>query len=338
MGTIIGYAAAGLSLISLAIAFISLGKFGKLKSQIDTLSNDGDNKVTKDYVIKNIKETRQNIEKQLTDALVEETATLVTKDYLKQILESIKPQSTKPHQIDLSGLVTSEQLKEGLESVTSQLRECPEIDLSNLVTSEQLKEALKSVAPQPIEYPEVDLSDLVTEEQMKKTIARAISEHYKTLLTTDKNVTGWLKKEYPTIDKSLDLEEIKKSIQHTKVMLVDDSKTIHVATKKVLEKQGVELELNQAMNGQEAIDKIEAGLMPEVILLDIEMPEVDGFGVADYIRNKSPIPNVPIIMITSKTQEKYLIKGKEYGVFELMNKPFDKELLFRNIDHLKKHA
>jgi len=117
--------------------------------------------------------------------------------------------------------------------------------------------------------------------------------------------------------------------QHKKIMVVDDSITVRKVTTGILERNG--MEVVTAKNGLEAVELLETYL-PDVILLDIEMPKMDGFEVATYIRTQeSPLKDIPIIMITSRIGEKHRNRAGKIGVNEYLCKPFQEESLIKTI-------
>ena len=74
--------------------------------------------------------------------------------------------------------------------------------------------------------------------------------------------------------------------------------------------------------------------MPDLMLLDIEMPRMDGFELASYIRNDDRLKDLPIIMITSRTGSKHKEKAMEIGVNEYLGKPYQEEELMMNINKI----
>jgi chemosensory pili system protein ChpA (sensor histidine kinase/response regulator) len=118
------------------------------------------------------------------------------------------------------------------------------------------------------------------------------------------------------------------------IMVVDDSITVRKVTSATLKRHG--LEVITAKNGLEALELLETQL-PDVILLDIEMPKMDGFEVATHIRKQPPpIGTIPIIMITSRIGDKHRTRAQEIGVNEFMSKPFVEEVLIEHIRSYRK--
>jgi chemosensory pili system protein ChpA (sensor histidine kinase/response regulator) len=74
------------------------------------------------------------------------------------------------------------------------------------------------------------------------------------------------------------------------------------------------------------------------MLLDIEMPRMDGFEVASHVRHNDRLKRLPIIMITSRTGEKHRNRAMSLGVNDYMGKPFQETQLLENIQALLKQA
>ncbi|OLF38941.1 MULTISPECIES: Hpt domain-containing protein [unclassified Psychrobacter] len=111
------------------------------------------------------------------------------------------------------------------------------------------------------------------------------------------------------------------------VLVVDDSVTVRKVTSRLLERQGINVAL--AKDGVDAIEILQETI-PDLILLDIEMPRMDGFEVATQVRFDKRLRDIPIIMITSRTGEKHRERALDIGVNDYMGKPFQEtELLNR---------
>ncbi len=115
------------------------------------------------------------------------------------------------------------------------------------------------------------------------------------------------------------------------VMVVDDSVTVRKVTSRFLERQGVNVVI--AKDGVDAIEILQE-TVPDLILLDIEMPRMDGFEVATHIRHSKRLQAIPIIMITSRTGEKHRKRAFEIGVDDYMGKPFQEIQLLERINLL----
>ena len=109
------------------------------------------------------------------------------------------------------------------------------------------------------------------------------------------------------------------------VMVVDDSVTVRKVTSRLLERNG--MDVVTAKDGLDAVAQLQDH-QPDVILLDIEMPRMDGFEVASFVRHDERLREMPICMITSRTGQKHRDRAMAIGVNEYLGKPFQEtELL-----------
>ena len=115
------------------------------------------------------------------------------------------------------------------------------------------------------------------------------------------------------------------------IMIVDDSVTVRKVTSRLLERQGYDVVT--AKDGVDAIEQLET-IKPDLMLLDIEMPRMDGFEVTNLVRHHEIHRDLPIIMITSRTGEKHRERALSLGVNQYMGKPFQEETLLENIESL----
>ena len=115
------------------------------------------------------------------------------------------------------------------------------------------------------------------------------------------------------------------------VMVVDDSITMRKVTTRVLERN--DLDVITAKDGLDAVEKLQERV-PDLMLLDIEMPRMDGYEVATYMKNDPRLKRVPIVMITSRTGEKHRQRALEIGVERYLGKPYQEAELLRNVQEL----
>ncbi len=109
------------------------------------------------------------------------------------------------------------------------------------------------------------------------------------------------------------------------VLVVDDSITVRRVTERFLQRQG--MRVATAKDGIDAISVMQEA-WPDIILLDIEMPRMDGYEFATHVRNDSRFADIPIIMITSRVSEKHRARAIEIGVNDYLGKPYqDSQLL-----------
>lgn len=103
------------------------------------------------------------------------------------------------------------------------------------------------------------------------------------------------------------------------VMVVEDEEALSVLLRYNLEKEGYEVAT--VANGLNAVSEVER-LLPAVIILDWMLPEISGVEICKLIRSKPDIKNIPIIMLTAKSQEEDKIKGLSAGADDYVTKPF----------------
>jgi chemosensory pili system protein ChpA (sensor histidine kinase/response regulator) len=115
------------------------------------------------------------------------------------------------------------------------------------------------------------------------------------------------------------------------VMVVDDSITVRKVTQRHLSKRGVDVLL--AKDGVDAMEQLRE-YVPDVMLVDIEMPRMDGYELTQHVRSDSRLKHVPIIMITSRAGEKHREKALALGVNVYMTKPYQEDELLNNINSL----
>lgn len=115
------------------------------------------------------------------------------------------------------------------------------------------------------------------------------------------------------------------------VLVVDDSITIRKVTQRILARNGIRVET--AKDGVDAVAWMGENV-PDLILLDIEMPRMDGYEVANYVRGEERLAKVPIIMITSRTGQKHRQRAEDAGVNRYLGKPYQETELMEHINEL----
>ncbi len=115
------------------------------------------------------------------------------------------------------------------------------------------------------------------------------------------------------------------------VMVVDDSLTVRKVTSKHLQKRGMDVMV--AKDGIDAVEQLR-DRVPDVMLVDIEMPRMDGYELTTRVRSDESLKHIPIIMITSRAGTKHRQKAFDLGVDVYMSKPYQEEDLFKNIETL----
>ena len=126
-----------------------------------------------------------------------------------------------------------------------------------------------------------------------------------------------------------------KDDQRTFALVVDDSITVRRVTQRLLERNG--MRVLTARDGMDAVALLQDNV-PDIILLDIEMPRMDGYEVAAHVRNDPRLKDVPIIMITSRVGEKHRARAIEFGVDDYLGKPYQETELLDAIRPLVERA
>ncbi len=119
--------------------------------------------------------------------------------------------------------------------------------------------------------------------------------------------------------------------ERIRVMVVDDSITVRKVTGRLLERH--DMEVITAKDGVEAVALLQEQL-PDIMLLDIEMPRMDGFEVARHINNSVEYYGLPIIMISSRVGEKHRQRAFQLGVKRCLGKPYQEAELLKNINEV----
>jgi DNA-binding response OmpR family regulator len=116
-----------------------------------------------------------------------------------------------------------------------------------------------------------------------------------------------------------------------KVLIVDDEENIVISMEFLLNQAGYALEI--ARNGQEALTKV-ATFTPDLILLDVMMPKINGFEVCRRVRENPAWQTIKIIMLTAKGREVEVTKGLALGANAYIIKPFSTKELMAQVDHI----
>jgi two-component system, chemotaxis family, sensor histidine kinase and response regulator PixL len=110
------------------------------------------------------------------------------------------------------------------------------------------------------------------------------------------------------------------------ILVIDDSINVRRYLAVMLEKAGYQVE--QARDGQEAVEKLLAGLVVQAAICDIEMPRLDGYGVLEALRSNQDFEDLPILMLTSRNSEKHRTLAMNLGASAYFSKPYtESELL-----------
>ncbi|MDI6752632.1 MAG: response regulator [bacterium] len=113
-----------------------------------------------------------------------------------------------------------------------------------------------------------------------------------------------------------------------KILLVDDEKDLAETGRIVLQEEGYSVEL--AYDGLSAVEKVYEE-RPDLVVLDISLPEMDGYQVCRVLKNDPQYSDIPIIMLTARAQRSDEFRGKETGANEYMTKPYSPEMLIESV-------
>ncbi|MGA8870303.1 MAG: response regulator [Candidatus Acidiferrales bacterium] len=115
-----------------------------------------------------------------------------------------------------------------------------------------------------------------------------------------------------------------------KVLIVDDSQTT-LLMEEMLLKQHTKFDVILAHNGQEAVEKALTEL-PSLILMDVVIPKLDGFGACKEMRRHPKLRNVPIILVTSRGEPENVEMGFESGCNDYLTKPIQSQELIQMVN------
>jgi chemosensory pili system protein ChpA (sensor histidine kinase/response regulator) len=114
-------------------------------------------------------------------------------------------------------------------------------------------------------------------------------------------------------------------------LVVDDSITMRRVSQRLLERNG--MRVLTARDGMQAVEVLRDHT-PDIILLDVEMPRMDGYEFAAFVRNNAGTEDIPIIMITSRVSEEHKARAIEIGVNDYLGKPYQENILMDAVRNL----
>ena len=118
------------------------------------------------------------------------------------------------------------------------------------------------------------------------------------------------------------------------VMIVDDSINVRRYLALTLERSGYRVE--QAKDGQDAFEKLIAGLPVEAVICDIEMPRLDGYGFLAKVRAENTYRDLPVVMLTSRSSQKHQRLAMSLGASGYFSKPYNEQELLQTLDEILK--
>jgi len=117
-----------------------------------------------------------------------------------------------------------------------------------------------------------------------------------------------------------------------RALVIDDSRTVRTIIKKVLDEVG--LEVVEAANGREGLDQLRLAGDVDLILVDWNMPEMDGLEFIKAVRADRAYDPVRIVMVTTETEQEQVVRALAAGANEYVMKPFTKEILVAKLSLL----
>src|SRR3990172_5186995 len=109
------------------------------------------------------------------------------------------------------------------------------------------------------------------------------------------------------------------------VLVIDDSRAMRAVLGQILRQMGYEVV--EAANGREAIDRLNAVGKPQFVLVDWNMPEMNGLDFIRAVRDETQHRDLPIMMVTTETETSQVVKALAAGANEYVMKPFTKEII-----------
>lgn len=120
-----------------------------------------------------------------------------------------------------------------------------------------------------------------------------------------------------------------------KILIVDDSETMMKGHKLILENLGHEV--YSAEDGEQGVERT-LELLPDLVLMDVVMPKMNGFQATRKITKDERTQHIPVVIVTSKNQETDIMWGKRQGARDYLIKPADEKQLLETIDRLLAEA
>lgn len=121
--------------------------------------------------------------------------------------------------------------------------------------------------------------------------------------------------------------------ENKKILIVEDDQHIRKLFNILVRRDGVDID--EAVEGNEALEKLHANRY-DLVILDIMMPNVDGFSILKDLRERPETAQLPVIVVTAKTEDKDLMKGYGLGANYYITKPFEPQDLIHSIELILK--
>ncbi|MDF5721643.1 MAG: hybrid sensor histidine kinase/response regulator [Rhizonema sp. PD37] len=118
--------------------------------------------------------------------------------------------------------------------------------------------------------------------------------------------------------------------QRGTILIVDDSINVRRFLALTLEKGGFQVE--QAKDGQDALEKLQSGLKVQAVICDIEMPRIDGYGFLGRVKSNDDFRNIPVAMLTSRSSDKHRQLAMQLGARAYFSKPYNEQELLKTME------
>ncbi|MGD1919144.1 MAG: response regulator [Pleurocapsa sp.] len=116
------------------------------------------------------------------------------------------------------------------------------------------------------------------------------------------------------------------------ILIVDDSVNVRRYLAGILEHNGYQVE--EAKDGQDAVDKLLNGLMVDAMICDVEMPRLDGYGVLSEVKSEPNLEHIPVAMLTSRSNDKHRKLAMKLGASAYFSKPFNEQEMLNTLESL----
>lgn len=117
-----------------------------------------------------------------------------------------------------------------------------------------------------------------------------------------------------------------------RAMIIDDSRAMRSILRRIV--TGLDFETAEAGHGQEAIDQMEAGFVPDVCLVDWNMPVMDGYSFITKVRDTPEWRNVTLMMVTTESEQRQIVRALAAGAHEYVIKPFTPDAIVEKLSLL----
>ncbi|WP_240770570.1 response regulator [Nocardioides sp. GY 10127] len=115
-------------------------------------------------------------------------------------------------------------------------------------------------------------------------------------------------------------------------LIIDDSRTMRAIIARIVKELG--FETSEAENGQEALDLLEDGLVPDICLIDWNMPLMDGYTFVTRVRQDPKWRNVTLMMVTTESEHSQIVRALAAGAHEYLIKPFTPDSIVEKLELL----